>query len=61
MTEALPVTDISFEEIQEAGAGGGVCVGRPLAGVDVSVAPLEVPMAATTIRTGSARWSTGPG
>jgi acyl-coenzyme A synthetase/AMP-(fatty) acid ligase/pimeloyl-ACP methyl ester carboxylesterase len=43
MTEALPVTDISFEEIQEAGAGGGVCVGRPLAGVDVSVAPLEVP------------------
>ena len=43
MTEALPVTDISFEEIREAGAGGGVCVGRPLAGVDVSVAPLEVP------------------
>jgi acyl-CoA synthetase (AMP-forming)/AMP-acid ligase II len=43
MTEALPVTDISFEEIQAAGAGGGVCVGRPLTGVDVSVAPLEVP------------------
>ncbi len=41
MTEALPVTDISYEEIREAGAGEGVCVGRPLPGVEVAVEPLE--------------------
>ena len=41
MTEALPVTDISLAEIEEAGAGDGVCVGRPLPGVDVAVSPLS--------------------
>jgi acyl-coenzyme A synthetase/AMP-(fatty) acid ligase len=40
MTEALPVTDIALEEIDAAGPGNGVCVGRPLPGVDVAVAPL---------------------
>ncbi len=40
MTEALPVTDVSLEEITAAGPGDGVCVGRPLAGVDVGVVPL---------------------
>ena len=30
MTEALPVTDVSLAEIEAAGAGDGVCVGRPL-------------------------------
>ncbi len=39
MTEALPVTDVSLEEILAAGAGEGVCVGRPLVGVDVALAP----------------------
>ncbi|WP_421082962.1 alpha/beta fold hydrolase [Rothia nasimurium] len=49
MTEALPATDISFEQIQEAeqdaaaglnGAGGGVCVGTPVAGASLQIAPL---------------------
>ena len=43
MTEVLPVTDISLTEIQEAGAGEGVCVGHPLPGVEVAVEPLEAP------------------
>ena len=41
MTEALPVTDVSLEQILEAGPGNGVCVGRPLPGVDVAVAGFE--------------------
>jgi acyl-CoA synthetase (AMP-forming)/AMP-acid ligase II/pimeloyl-ACP methyl ester carboxylesterase len=50
MTESLPVTDISLEEIQAAdaeaaagtiaGAGNGVCVGRPVHGARVAVVPL---------------------
>ena len=40
MTEALPVTDIALAEIDAAGSGNGVCVGRPLPGVDVAVVPL---------------------
>ncbi|MFE4196711.1 alpha/beta fold hydrolase [Paenarthrobacter sp. NPDC056912] len=50
MTEALPVTDISLEEIQAAdaeaaagtvnGAGNGVCVGKPVHGASVAVAAL---------------------
>ena len=44
MTEALPVTDIALAEIDAAGSGNGVCVGRPLPGVDVAVVPL-VPLA----------------
>ncbi len=41
MTEVLPVTDISYAEIKEAGAGEGVCVGLPLPGVEVAVEPLD--------------------
>jgi acyl-coenzyme A synthetase/AMP-(fatty) acid ligase/pimeloyl-ACP methyl ester carboxylesterase len=41
MTEALPVTDVSLDEIRVAGAGEGTCVGRPLPGVDVTVSPLS--------------------
>jgi acyl-CoA synthetase (AMP-forming)/AMP-acid ligase II len=40
MTEALPVTDVSAGEIAAAGAGDGVCVGHPLAGVEVRVSAL---------------------
>ncbi len=40
MTEVLPVTDVSLEQIRSAGPGEGVCVGRPLPGVDVALAPL---------------------
>ncbi|WP_111765666.1 alpha/beta fold hydrolase [Nakamurella deserti] len=39
MTEALPLTDVSLPEILEAGDGDGVCVGRPLAGVELAVVP----------------------
>jgi acyl-coenzyme A synthetase/AMP-(fatty) acid ligase/pimeloyl-ACP methyl ester carboxylesterase len=41
MTEALPVTDVSATEIEAAGPGDGVCVGRPLAGVQLRVSPLS--------------------
>ena len=41
MTEVLPVTDVSLAGIEAAGDGEGVCVGRPLPGVDVRVSPLS--------------------
>jgi acyl-CoA synthetase (AMP-forming)/AMP-acid ligase II/pimeloyl-ACP methyl ester carboxylesterase len=43
MTEVLPVSDIELDEILAAEADdptGGVCVGRPVPGAEVSVAPL---------------------
>jgi acyl-coenzyme A synthetase/AMP-(fatty) acid ligase/pimeloyl-ACP methyl ester carboxylesterase len=46
MTEVLPVTDISLAEIDAAGPGNGVCVGRPLPGVAVrlrALSPLGLP------------------
>ena len=41
MTEALPVSDISLAEIEQAGPGNGVCVGLPVAGVELAVSPLS--------------------
>ena len=41
MTEALPVTDVSLVEIDAAGSGNGVCVGRPLPDVTVQISPLS--------------------
>jgi acyl-CoA synthetase (AMP-forming)/AMP-acid ligase II len=41
MTEALPVTDVSLAEIDAAGPGNGVCVGRPLPGVALQLSPLS--------------------
>jgi acyl-coenzyme A synthetase/AMP-(fatty) acid ligase/pimeloyl-ACP methyl ester carboxylesterase len=41
MTEVLPVADITLAEIDAAGDGNGVCVGRPLPGVDVLIDPLD--------------------
>ncbi|MCW2809942.1 MAG: alpha/beta fold hydrolase, partial [Friedmanniella sp.] len=41
MTEALPLADISLPEIQAAGSGHGVCVGRPRPGVQVRLSPLD--------------------
>jgi acyl-CoA synthetase (AMP-forming)/AMP-acid ligase II/pimeloyl-ACP methyl ester carboxylesterase len=46
MTEALPVTDVSAAEIVAAGPGNGVCVGRPLPGVQVRLSPLSADGAA---------------
>lgn len=42
MTECLAVSDITLAGLEEAGPGNGVCVGRPLEGVQVSIAPLPV-------------------
>ena len=41
MTEALPLTDISLPELEKAGPGNGVCVGRPLVGVQLRISPLD--------------------
>ena len=41
MTEVLPVTDISLEQIEDAGNGVGVCVGLPVDGVQVGISPLD--------------------
>jgi olefin beta-lactone synthetase len=41
MTEVLPVTDVSLPEIETAGPGNGVCVGRPRPSVQVRVSPLD--------------------
>ncbi|MEO7845351.1 MAG: alpha/beta fold hydrolase, partial [Nocardioides sp.] len=40
MTEVLPVTDVSLEEIRAAGVGEGVCVGSPLPGAEVALTSL---------------------
>jgi acyl-coenzyme A synthetase/AMP-(fatty) acid ligase len=41
MTEVLPVADITLAEVEAAGDGDGVCVGFPLAGVDVAILPTD--------------------
>ena len=41
MTEVLPVADIDLAGIAAAGAGRGVCVGRPVPGVDVDIIPID--------------------
>jgi acyl-CoA synthetase (AMP-forming)/AMP-acid ligase II len=54
----LPVTDVSADEIGAAGPGNGVCVGRPLPGVEVRLSGLSAtgvadgPLTATPDRTG---------
>ncbi|WP_432564134.1 alpha/beta fold hydrolase [Kineococcus sp. SYSU DK003] len=40
-TEVLPATDVGLSDILEAGAGEGICVGRPVEGITVAVAPLD--------------------
>ena len=41
MTEVLPVADISLQGIEAAGQRDGVCVGLPVAGVEVAISPLD--------------------
>lgn len=41
MTECLAVSAIDLEGIEAAGAGSGVCVGRPVPRVQVAIAPLD--------------------
>jgi acyl-CoA synthetase (AMP-forming)/AMP-acid ligase II len=40
-TEVLPATDVGLSDVLAAGAGEGICVGRPIEGVVVAVAPLD--------------------
>jgi len=47
MTEVLPVADITLAEIDEAGVGNGVCVGLPIAGVDIEISPVNTSGEAT--------------
>jgi olefin beta-lactone synthetase len=47
MTEVLPVTDVTVGEIDAAGDGDGVLVGRPLPGVDVRVSAVDADGRAT--------------
>jgi olefin beta-lactone synthetase len=42
MTEVLPVADTDLVEISEVGPGAGVCVGHPVEGCDVMIAPLDL-------------------
>ncbi len=41
MTEVLPVADITLPGIEAAGPGNGVCVGLPVPGVTIRLAPLD--------------------
>ncbi len=41
MTEALPIANITLDEIDAAGEGWGVCVGHPLAQVEVAILPID--------------------
>lgn len=41
MTEVLPVTDVTLPELERAGAGDGVCVGRAVAGVEIGISALD--------------------
>jgi olefin beta-lactone synthetase len=41
MTEVLPVTDVTIAEIDAAGPGDGVLVGRPVPGVDLRISALD--------------------
>lgn len=55
MTEVLPVADIDVAEMDRAGLGNGTCVGRPVRGAVVEVAPLDlagVPQAGLTTQPG---------
>jgi olefin beta-lactone synthetase len=47
MTECLPVADIDLATIEAVGPGNGVCVGHPVAGVEVAISPLDAEGAAT--------------
>ncbi|MFZ9630262.1 MAG: AMP-binding protein, partial [Ilumatobacteraceae bacterium] len=57
MTECLPVADTSLDGITAAGTGRGVCVGHPVEGAKVLIAPLGFD--ATTPVTGIASGQTG--
>jgi acyl-coenzyme A synthetase/AMP-(fatty) acid ligase/pimeloyl-ACP methyl ester carboxylesterase len=47
MTEVLPVADIDLVGLDAAGAGEGICVGRPVPGAVVAISALDASGAAT--------------
>ncbi len=47
MTEVLPVADIDLAELESAGSGNGVCVGKPVPGVTVAISALDTDGEAT--------------
>lgn len=52
MTEVLPATDISLQELIDVGVGRGVCVGRPVLGCRVVIADLDSTDAQTLVPVG---------
>ncbi|NIZ92293.1 alpha/beta fold hydrolase [Kineosporiaceae bacterium B12] len=40
-TEVLPATDVSLDDVLAAGPGEGICVGRPIEGAVIAIAPLD--------------------
>lgn len=55
MTEVMPVADIALSEIEDVGAGDGVCVGRPVPDVEVAISALDPsgePTGALTVEPG---------
>ncbi len=59
MTEALPVASISLPELIDAGSGDGVCVGKPIDGVEVLIDDGEIVVRAAHQRVGYDRlWHT---
>ena len=54
MTEALPTTDVSLDELVEAGRGDGVLVGAPVPGARLALAPLDDAGRPTGALTGAA-------
>lgn len=41
MTEALPVANVTLEELEVGGRGNGVLVGHPVSGVQAAISPLD--------------------
>lgn len=54
MTEALPISDVTLDELEVGGRGNGVLVGHPVTGVQVAVSPLDASGAASGPLTDSA-------
>ena len=57
MTEALPISDVTLDELETSGRGNGVLVGRPATGVQVAISPLDAEAEATGALTDTAEIS----
>ncbi len=52
MTEILPVADISLKQRDALGVGSGVCVGKPVAGCDATIIPVDSHKGLSSLATG---------